>query len=71
VVRLGADMDERRLIEKLRAIDALYARPDTDGERAKHGRELERPPAMMPSGWAGVLAGSGRDVTVSSSLARL
>jgi len=21
----------------------------------KHGRELERPPAMMPSGWAGVL----------------
>lgn len=35
------DLDEARLIERLRAIEALYARPGTDGERtaAEHARE--------------------------------
>lgn len=40
------DLDEARLLEKLRAIEALYARPGTEGERvaAKNARDriLER-----------------------------
>ncbi len=36
-----ADLDEARLIEKLRAIEALYARPGSDGEKAAAGNARE------------------------------
>ena len=37
-----ADLDEARLIEKLRAIEALYARPGSAGERAAAESARER-----------------------------
>lgn len=36
------EMDEARLIEKLRAIEALFARPGSDGERAAAANARER-----------------------------
>lgn len=38
----GADDEERRLIEKLRKIEALFARPGTAGERAAAATARER-----------------------------
>ncbi len=37
-----SDLDEARLLEKLRAIEALYARPGTEGERAAAQGARER-----------------------------
>jgi hypothetical protein len=34
--------EEDRLVEKLRKIEALYARPSTEGERAAAGNAMER-----------------------------
>lgn len=36
------ELDEARLIEKLRAIEALHARPGSEGERAAAGNARER-----------------------------
>lgn len=35
-------LDEKRLIEKLRRIEALFARPSTEGERAAAASAMER-----------------------------
>ncbi|MBI3448146.1 MAG: hypothetical protein HY049_04405 [Acidobacteria bacterium] len=40
--RAGDVQEEDRLVEKLRKIEALFARPSTDGERIAAGNALER-----------------------------
>lgn len=39
---MGEVLEEERLIEKLHKIEALFARPATDGERVAAGNALER-----------------------------
>jgi hypothetical protein len=42
VVAESAPMDERKLIEKLRLIEAVFAKATTAGERVAAGRARER-----------------------------